>query len=115
MNQNGEIVQSFHDETAQTLGGITSVQPEKDKLYIGTAKYGHNAFLVEFDPATKQMQVVVDAHKDIGTDVTGFAAQAFGQHNHHALKLLFFRAETTSTGDEARKSSNPETNLCIFW
>ncbi|RXJ71530.1 gluconolactonase [Veronia nyctiphanis] len=36
LNQNGEIIQSFHDETAQTLGGITSVQPEKDKLYIGT-------------------------------------------------------------------------------
>src|SRR6185295_6828589 len=45
-------------------------------LYIGTAKYGINAFLVEFNPESKQMKAVVDAQKEIGTTVTGFAAQS---------------------------------------
>lgn len=45
-------------------------------LYIGTAKYGENSYLVEFDPKTKQMKTVVDCHKEIGTNLKGFAAQS---------------------------------------
>lgn len=46
------------------------------RIYIGTAKYGHNAYLVEFDPATGRMRAVVDAMKALGSTATGFAAQA---------------------------------------
>ena len=57
------------------IEGLT--QPGKSGLiYIGTAKYGVNAYLVEFNPDTKQMRVVVDAQKEIGTTATGFAAQS---------------------------------------
>jgi len=62
--------------TNQGSGYFSIVEGHNGRLYIGTAKYGHNAYLVEFDPETKRMQVVVDAHKEIGTDATGFAAQA---------------------------------------
>ena len=35
-----------------------------------------NSYLVEFDPATKQMKIVVDVHQAIGVDKKGFGSQA---------------------------------------
>jgi len=62
--------------TNQGSGYFAIVTGLDGKLYIGTAKYGHNAYLVEFDPKSKQMKVVVDCHKEIGTDLKGFASQS---------------------------------------
>src|ERR1700758_2531968 len=60
-------------ETTSEQSGYFSIVEGKDKhIYIGTAKYGSNAYLVDFDPATKAMRVVVDAQKEIGTTATGF-------------------------------------------
>lgn len=64
-------------ETTSEQSGYFSICEGKDgRIYIGTAKYGENAFLVEFDPKTEEMRVVVDAQKEIGTRGTGFAAQS---------------------------------------
>src|SRR5829696_5200248 len=64
-------------ETTNQGSGYFAIVPGLDgKLYVGTARYGENAFLVEFDPKTKKMKVVVDAHKEIGTTAKGFAAQS---------------------------------------
>lgn len=46
------------------------------KIYIGTAKYGENAFLVEFDPKTERQRIVIDTHELCGLTATGYAAQA---------------------------------------
>ena len=62
--------------TSEESGYFSIVEGQNGHVYVGTAKYGDNAFLVDFDPATKQMKVVVDAEKEIGTDRKGFAAQA---------------------------------------
>jgi len=62
--------------TSDESGYFSIIEGHNKRLYIGTAKYGENAFLVEFDIESKRMRVVVDAHKEIGTKVTGFAAQA---------------------------------------
>lgn len=62
--------------TTEGSGYFSIVEGKNARLYIGTAKYRHNAYLVEFDPAKKRMEIVVDAHKEIGTSATGFAAQA---------------------------------------
>ena len=62
--------------TNQGSGYFSIIEGRNGRLYIGTAKYGENAYLVEFDPATKQMRVVVDAMKEIGSSATGFAAQS---------------------------------------
>ena len=62
--------------TNEGSGYFSIVEGRNGRIYIGTAKYGENAYLVEFDPTTDEMKVVVDAHKEIGTDATGFAAQA---------------------------------------
>src|SRR5215204_2581091 len=64
-------------ETAPEGEGYFSIITGHDgKQYIGTHANAVNAWLVEFDPKTKGMKVVVDCHKAIGTDIKGFGAQA---------------------------------------
>ncbi len=64
-------------ETATEGEGYFSIiEGHNGRLYVGTHVNGANAYLVEFDPATGGMKVVVDAQKEIGTKVRGFAAQA---------------------------------------
>ncbi len=64
-------------ETTNQGSGYFSIVPgHNGRLYIGCAKYGVNAYLVEFDPKTKKMKIVVDCQKEIGTKATGFAAQS---------------------------------------
>ena len=62
--------------TSEESGYFSIVEGLNKRLYIGTAKYGENAYLVEFDPVTDKMKVVVDAESEIGVDRKGFAAQA---------------------------------------
>ena len=64
------------ETTNQGSGYFSIVAGKNGRLYVGTAKYGIGSYLVEFDPATKQMKVVVDTHKEIGTTATGFASQS---------------------------------------
>lgn len=64
------------ETTSEQSGYFSICEGRNGRIYIGTAKYGQNAFLVEFEAKTEQMRVVVDAHKEIGTCVTGFAAQS---------------------------------------
>ncbi|MCE9607267.1 MAG: SMP-30/gluconolactonase/LRE family protein [Planctomycetia bacterium] len=62
--------------TNQGSGYFALVEGKNGLLYIGTAKYGENAYLVEFDPASGQMVTVVDCMREIGSKATGFAAQS---------------------------------------
>lgn len=64
------------ETTSEGSGYFSIVEGLNGRVYVGTAKYGANAFLVEFTPETAAMKVVLDAHKEIGTSATGFAAQA---------------------------------------
>lgn len=64
------------ETTSEGSGYFSIIEGKNHRLYIGTAKYGSNAYLVEFEPQQKKMQIVVDAHKELGTTATGFAAQA---------------------------------------
>jgi len=62
--------------TNQESGYFALVAGLDGKLYIGAAKYGVNAYLVEFDPKTEKMKLVLDAHKELGIIAKGMAAQA---------------------------------------
>jgi len=71
------------ETTTEESGYFALVEGHNRRIYIGAAKYGDNAFLVEFDPAVARhehgksaMRIVVDAEKEIGVDRKGFAAQA---------------------------------------
>src|SRR5438105_4942607 len=62
--------------TNQESGYFSIVAGHNGRLYIGAAKYGVNAYLIEFDPKTTAMKMVMDVHQVIGSHATGFAAQA---------------------------------------
>ena len=64
------------ETTSEESGYFSIVEGKNGSIYIGTAKYGDNAYLVEFEPATEAMKIVLDAEKEIGVDRKGFAAQA---------------------------------------
>src|SRR5260370_3383745 len=62
--------------TNQESGYFSIVEGLNGRLYIGAAKYGMNAYLLEYDPKTDSTAMVIDAMKLIGSDAKGFAAQA---------------------------------------
>lgn len=62
--------------TSEGSGYFAIVEGKNGKLYIGTAKYGSNAYLVEYDPDVQQFRTVVDCMRAIGSEAKGFAAQA---------------------------------------
>ncbi len=57
-------------------GYFAIVEGKNGRLYVGTHANAVNSWLVEFDPKTSKMAIAVDAHKAIGIDAKGFAAQA---------------------------------------
>ena len=64
-------------ETTSEESGYFSLSEGLDgKIYVGTAKYGQNSYLVRFDPETGKQEVVLDVHALCGLDAKGYAAQA---------------------------------------
>ena len=66
------------ETTTEESGYFALCEGKNGKIYIGSAAYGRNAYLVEFDPATEKMKVVLDVHKLVGLPLepTGYAAQS---------------------------------------
>ncbi len=66
------------ETTTEESGYFSLSEGLNGKIYIGTSAYGRNAYLVEFDPRTEAMSVVLDTHKLVGLPLepTGYAAQA---------------------------------------
>lgn len=74
-------VKAFHippETTTEESGYFSLCEGLDGKIYIGTAAYGRNAYLVEFDPKTEAMRVVLDVHRLVGLPLepTGYAAQS---------------------------------------
>jgi hypothetical protein len=66
------------ETTTEESGYFALCEGKDGKIYIGTAAYGRNSYLVEFDPKTEKMRIVVDSHKVLGLPLepTGYAAQS---------------------------------------
>lgn len=66
------------ETTTEESGYFSLCEGRNGKIYIGTAAYGRNSYLVEFDPATEKMRIVLDTHKLVGLPLepTGYAAQS---------------------------------------
>src|SRR4030081_3700274 len=58
--------------TNQESGYFSIIEGKNAKLYVGCAKYGVNAYLVEFNPLDGAMQMVVDVHRVIMSMLRGF-------------------------------------------
>ena len=66
------------ETTTEESGYFSLCEGRNGKIYVGTAAYGRNSYLVEFDPVTEAMRIVLDTHKVVGLPLepTGYAAQA---------------------------------------
>src|SRR5215210_2656445 len=66
------------ETTTEESGYFSLCEGRNGKIYVGTAAYGRSSYLVEFDPATEKMRIVLDTHKLVGLPLkaTGYAAQA---------------------------------------
>jgi hypothetical protein len=66
------------ETTTEESGYFSLCEGRNGRIYIGTAAYGRNSYLVEFDPKTEAMRVVLDVHHLVGLPLepTGYAAQA---------------------------------------
>src|SRR6187551_121777 len=47
-------------------GYFSLCEGKNGKIYVGTAAYGFNAYLVEFDPKTGKQRIVIDVNKTCG-------------------------------------------------
>ncbi|NQU10346.1 hypothetical protein HQ590_06130 [bacterium] len=66
------------ETTTEESGYFSLCEGNDGKIYVGSAAYGRNSYLVEFDPATEKMRIVLDTHKLVGLPLTptGYAAQS---------------------------------------
>ena len=62
--------------TSDESGYFSLCEGRNGKIYIGTAQYNYNSYLVEFDPRTEQQRIVIDTRKLCGLTESGYAAQA---------------------------------------
>jgi hypothetical protein len=64
------------ETTSEESGYFSLCEGLDGNVYVGTAKYSHNAYLVEFDPRTAKQRIVLDTNKTCGLSATGYAAQS---------------------------------------
>jgi hypothetical protein len=109
---------AFHilPETHSDESGYFSLCEGNDgRIYIGTAKYGENAFLVEFDPVTDKQRVVVDAHKVCGLTAKGYAAQAkFHTRNYVGPSGVIYLGTKQGYAKKGDKSEYPGGYLITY-
>jgi hypothetical protein len=72
---------AFHippETTTEESGYFSLCEGKNGKIYVGCAAYGRDSYLVEFDPATEKMRIVLDTNKVVGLPLepTGYAAQS---------------------------------------
>jgi hypothetical protein len=66
------------ETTTEESGYFSLCEGKNGRIYVGCAAYGRDSYLVEFDPATEKMRIVLDTHKLVGLPLqpTGYAAQS---------------------------------------
>ena len=104
-------------ETAPEGEGYFSIiEGHNGKLYIGTHANGVNAWLVEFDPKSKQMKIVVDCHKVIGKDRKGFGSQAkiHTRNNVGASGKIYFGTKQGYPNKDEKREDYPGGYPMVF-
>lgn len=97
-------------ETAPEGEGYFSIiTGHNGNQYIGTHANAVNSWLVEFDPKTKGMKVVVDCHKAIGIDLKGFGAQAkiHTRNNVGASGKIYFGTKQGYPAENEKRENYP--------
>ena len=99
----------------QESGYFSLCEGRDGRVYIGTAKYGENAYLVEFDPTWGRQRIVVDAHKACGLKAKGYAAQAkFHTRNYVGRSGKIYVGTKQGYAEKGDKSKYPGGYLITF-
>ncbi len=103
-------------ETHSEESGYFSLCEGNDgRIFIGTSKYDHNAYLVEFDPITEKQRVVVDAHKVCGLTAKGYAAQAkFHTRNYVGPSGIIYAGTKQGYAKKGDESEYPGGYLITY-
>ena len=64
------------ETTSEESGYFSLCEGHDGKIYVGSAKYGVNSYLVEVDPKSGAQRIVLDTNKVCGLTAKGYAAQA---------------------------------------
>jgi len=99
------------ETTTSESGYFSLCEGKNGKIYIGTAGYGLNSYLVEFDPETEKMRAVLDTHSVVGlpAEPTGYAAQA-KIHTRNCVGpsgVIYFGSMQGYRTDEEKKTGEP--------
>jgi len=102
---------SITQASQQSTTAVTfrSSEGKNGRRIIGTGKDGANAYLVEYDPTTQQMRMVVDCMREIGSNATGLAAQSAIHTRNNAGasgKIYFGTSGGCPTRAKAKKSAD---------
>ena len=66
------LITFFWELTIRSPGDCSLCEGLDGKVYIGTAKYGENAYLVETDPKTDKPRIVIDTNNVCEIDPNGW-------------------------------------------
>jgi hypothetical protein len=72
----GEATHVLPETTSEESGYFSLCEGIDGRIYVGTSKYGENAYLVEFEPRTGKQRIVLDTNAVCGLTAKGYAAQA---------------------------------------
>ncbi len=102
--------------TSEQSGYFSLVEGSDGRIYLGTAKYGSNAYLVAFDPRLQEMEVVVDCMKEIGSEAKGFAAQAkiHTRNNVGASGKIYFGTKQGYPKEGERRSDYAGGHAMVY-
>jgi hypothetical protein len=64
------------ETTTDESGYFSIIEGKNGRIYVGTAKYDYNAYLVEFNPKTNEQKIVIDTDKLNHLTATGYASQS---------------------------------------
>lgn len=112
----GKALKLPSETTNQESGYFSIVEGANGRLYIGTAKYGVNGYLLEYDPKTGKVQTVVDVMKVIGSDAKGFAAQAkiHTRNNVGASGKIYFGSKQGYPEKGEKRSDYPGGYVMVY-
>ena len=72
----GEATHVLPETTSEESGYFSLCEGIDGRIYVGSAKYGENSYLVEYEPRTGVQRVVLDTNAVCGLSAKGYAAQA---------------------------------------
>jgi hypothetical protein len=72
----GEATHILPETTSEESGYFSLCEGIDGRIYVGTAKYGENSYLVEVEPRTGRQRIVLDTNVVCGLSAKGYAAQA---------------------------------------